>query len=87
MDQAYACKKCLTEILDFEMSCYNKDQFTAVGKKLTTAWKVSFLFPLSSSCFIILHIFPRQHTQTSFGHEMVLGIVAAKHSKDPSEFI
>ncbi|KAK8342073.1 hypothetical protein V6Z12_A08G206800 [Gossypium hirsutum] len=39
VDQAYACKKCLTEILDFEMSCYNKDQFTAVGKKLTTAWK------------------------------------------------
>ncbi|XWS49936.1 hypothetical protein CRYUN_Cryun12cG0045500 [Craigia yunnanensis] len=39
VDQAYACKKCLTEIMDFEMSYYDKDQFTVVGKKLTTALK------------------------------------------------
>ncbi|XVF13135.1 hypothetical protein REPUB_Repub08aG0182000 [Reevesia pubescens] len=39
VDQAYACKKCLIEILDFEMSYYDKDQFSVVGKKLTTALK------------------------------------------------
>ncbi|KAK8584321.1 hypothetical protein V6N13_109707 [Hibiscus sabdariffa] len=39
VDQAYACKKYLTGIVDFEMSCYDKDRFTFVGKKLTTALK------------------------------------------------
>ncbi|XP_022720178.1 lysine-specific demethylase 5B isoform X3 [Durio zibethinus] len=39
VDQACAFKKCLTEVVDFEMHCYDKDQFSAVGKKLTTALK------------------------------------------------
>ncbi|XWS48929.1 hypothetical protein CRYUN_Cryun13aG0119400 [Craigia yunnanensis] len=39
VDQAYVCKKCLIEIVDFEMHYYDKDQFSAVGKKLTTALK------------------------------------------------
>ncbi|XWS61780.1 hypothetical protein CRYUN_Cryun07bG0155000 [Craigia yunnanensis] len=39
VDQAYACKKCLTEIVDFEMHYYDKDQFSAVSIKLTTALK------------------------------------------------
>ncbi|KAE8672486.1 lysine-specific demethylase 5A-like isoform X2 [Hibiscus syriacus] len=30
VDQAYACRKCLTEIVDFEISCYDKDQLTYV---------------------------------------------------------
>ncbi|XP_038997401.1 uncharacterized protein LOC120122327 [Hibiscus syriacus] len=54
VDQAYACRKCLTEIVDFEISCYDKDQLTYyVSKKLTTALKaigVSGVYDHQSYC-------------------------------------
>ncbi|XVF51494.1 hypothetical protein PTKIN_Ptkin04bG0189600 [Pterospermum kingtungense] len=39
VDQAYACKKCLTEMAEFEMHYYNKNQVSAVSQKLNTALK------------------------------------------------
>ncbi|XVF10610.1 hypothetical protein REPUB_Repub07fG0197400 [Reevesia pubescens] len=55
VDRAYACKKCLTKIVDFDMSYNDKDQFSVVGKKLTTALKaigVAGLYDHQSYCVL-----------------------------------
>ncbi|XVE57876.1 hypothetical protein DITRI_Ditri04bG0125600 [Diplodiscus trichospermus] len=43
VDQAYACKKCLTEIVDYDMHYYDENLFSSISKKLAAALKATGL--------------------------------------------